>query len=57
VVKGDPHAIPIKIHRIANYFRKPAGVEEEGKIARFEVYLDPTQLVKRMEEISMLMAP
>jgi hypothetical protein len=39
---------------MANYFRKPAGLDDEGKIARFEVYLDPTLLMKRVEEVTAL---
>jgi hypothetical protein len=54
VIKGDPEAVPILIHGMANYFRKPVGAEEEGKIARFEVYLDSLPLVKRMEEVAVL---
>jgi len=52
VVKGDPDATPILIHGMANYFRKPAGEKEAGKVARFEVYLDSLPLVKRMEEVA-----
>ena len=56
VIKGDPEAIQIKIHGMANYFRKPAGAEEAGKVARLEVYLDSLALVKRMEEVAALEA-
>lgn len=56
VIKGDPDAVPILIHGMANYFRKPGGAEEAGKIARFEVYLDSLPLVKRMEEVAVLEA-
>jgi hypothetical protein len=41
---------------LANYFRKPAGAEEAGKVARLEVYLDSLALVKRMEEVAALEA-
>jgi hypothetical protein len=56
VIKGDPEAIQIKIHGMANYFRKPAGAEEAGKVAGFRVYLDSLALVKRMEEVATLEA-
>lgn len=56
VIKDDPEAAPILIHGMANYFRKPAGSEEAGKIARFEVYLDSLSLVKRMEEVELAAA-
>jgi hypothetical protein len=54
VIKGDPESIPVKIHGMANYFRKPAGAEETGKLARVEVYLDTFPLVKRMGEVAAL---
>ena len=56
VIKGDPEAVPILIHGMANYFRKPAGAQEAGKITRFEVYLDSLPLVRRMDEVAVLEA-
>ena len=49
VLKGDPEEKKIAIRGMANYWLKPAGAEEEGKIEKFEVYLDPTTLMERMK--------
>jgi hypothetical protein len=54
VIKSDPEAVLVLIRGMANYFRKPVGAEEAGKVARFEVYLDSLPLVKRGEEVAAL---
>ena len=49
VVKGDPEKVVVKLTGFAVFCRAPVGEEEAGKVARFEVYLDPAPLKERLQ--------
>ncbi|ESZ94539.1 hypothetical protein SBOR_5082 [Sclerotinia borealis F-4128] len=53
VVKNDPEEKQIKIPAFGKIFLVEEG-EEEGKLARFEVFLDPSEVFERIEFIGMM---
>lgn len=44
IIKGDPKKVPISVPGFAIFHRNPA--KDGGKLKEFEVFLDPTPLVK-----------
>lgn len=50
IVANDPEEKKIKIPAFGKIFLVEEGQDEAGKMERFEVYLDPSEVFKRIQE-------
>jgi hypothetical protein len=52
IIKGDAENTGITIPAFAAFHSIPAGEEEAGKLKACEIYLDPTPVHLKMEEVA-----